>query len=284
MAEAQMEAILAAGDDKLGVIDANDNGVINEDDDCVVHASTDGGGGLLITGRQNSDAPDRMRLCTNQNDLAENEGHCFGSGMGGPDSAEASLEDCEFAGGPFVPMLAQFCSSLSSCLSAQTATGAAGRAAGAAPPHLTAGAVFQTLFVTPFRSGSGQLCNAGGPAVQITGDDNVTVLRELVPFPDASNPTHMCVHNVPVQLTFGGKVLRTVCFPVRNNAVDLALETDSENPFAIIDLTGLPGCGGRTAAPTMSEWGLILLLGTLLAVGTWGLGRRRGFYQSLPLP
>jgi hypothetical protein len=279
------QEILAAGSDMVGVIDANNNGTLNEDDDCVVHARVNPNGSSLdVFGRQDPSAPDRMLLCTNPNDLADNEGHCSGDGSVSSDSAEATLDGCQFSAGPFVPMRADFCSSLTSCLAKSAPLRVRGQAAASSPPRLTAGVVFQTLFTTPVRSGSGQICSAGGPAVEITGDDGVKVLFAIVPFPDAQNPTHMCVHNVPVQLTAGGKVLRTVCFPVRNGMTDFALGSTPDDPFAIIAFDSLPPCGPRAEAPSMSEWGLIVLTLGLLAVGTWVRGRRGTFYESLPLP
>jgi len=277
--------ILAAGSDMLAVIDANDNGMLNEPDDCVVHAQASANGLILdVFGRQNPMASNRMLLCTNPSNLMANEGHCFGSGSVGSDNAQVKLDDCQFSGGPFVPMVADFCSSASSCLATSAPISAAGQVAGSPPPQLTAGLVFQTLFNTPLRSGSGRVCSAGGPAAEVTGDDGVKVLFALVPFPDAQNPTHMCVHNVPVQLAVGGKVLRTVCFPVRNGMTDFALSSAPEAPFAIIPFASLPACGSRTGAPSMSEWGLMVLTLGLLAVGSWLPGRRRAFYESLPLP
>jgi hypothetical protein len=278
----ESDPIKAAGNDKLVVIDANQNGMLDEPDDCVVSANTDGES-LRVRGTQSTGATSRLLLCSDPEYPGKDHGDCWGDGFVGSDFAQANLGSCDFGSAPFVPMSASFCASLGSCLSdshMSLATGSAGQAAGPIP--LTAGVVFQTLFEPVQRSGFGQVCNAGGPAAQITGDDGVTVLRELRPFPNSQSPTHMCVDDVPVQLLLGGKVMRTACFPVSNGMTPLSV--GDGDPFAIIDFTALAGCAGGKGAPTMSEWGLIALMAGLLAIGTWTLGRRRSFYESLPLP
>jgi len=274
------QQILLAGSDQLAIIDANDNGILGEDDDCVVHARTDGSH-LDVFGRQSSSASNRMALCSNPSDLSSNEGHCWGTGSVSS-SADVLLNTCDFAGAPFVPFEADFCTSMASCNSDTAPSAATTNQDGSGPLKITAGVVFQTTFITPFESGSGQVCSAGGPTAQITGDDGVTVLRQLVTVQDGSN-SYMCAHNVPVELLGGGFVFKTACFPVRNGGADFALENTPDTPFVVIDFSSLPGCGRLTGAPTMTEWGLITLMLALLAFGTWTLGRRPGF-SALRLP
>jgi hypothetical protein len=265
--------ILAAGNGTLASIDMNDNGVPDESGDCNIFATAQAdGSGLVITGEQLTG--DKARPC---------EGQCFGSGFvspGGGGFGEAIINSCDYAGAPFVPLLADFCSSLSSCLSGNpTATG--GGPAGFSAPVLTAGAIFRVT--QSFRAGFGQLCSAGGPAAEITGEDGVKVLRNFFPYPDAQNATHMCVSNVPVQVeSMDGFVFKTACVPVSDGFTPLAFA--GEEPFAIIPFVGLLPCGEVRGAPTANEWGLISLMAALLGLGVWGLGRRRSFSAGLPLP
>jgi hypothetical protein len=273
--------IRAAGNAQLLIIDANQNGMLGDADDCIVGATANGSN-LTIRGTQSTSASTRLVLCSDPGNTSKDHGSCWGSGFVSADFAEADIANCDYAGAPFVPISAEFCMSLDSCLSDSSfahSAGAAGQAEG--PVSITAGAVFQTTFTTPLRSGFGQICNAGGPTAQITGDDGITVLRELRPFPNGDSPTHMCVDNVPVQLLLGGKVFRTACFPV-NSDMTTPLTVEDGAPFVVIDFNTLAGCGAVRGAPTMSEWGLIALMAGLLATGTWALGRRRSFYESLP--
>lgn len=268
--------ILASGDTRLATIDANDNGMLNEPEDCVYTGKVrPDGSDLEVTGHQNS-GPNELVGCL---------GSCFGNGQVNSDFADVTLNSCEFSFAPFVPLFTEFCESLQSCLSDNATQGAAGGGtAGGGIPTLTAGTIIRTS--QGFRAGFGQLCRAAGPAVEITGDDGVKVLREIVPFPNASNPTHMCVHDIPVQLNFGGAIVfRTGCFPVRNGMVDFALSDNPDSPIALIAFDGaLAPCGTARGAPTVSEWGLLTLIVALLGLGTLGLSRRRGFYQTVRLP
>ena len=269
--------ILAAGNGSLAIIDANGNGIIGDPEDCVLNASgraTDGL--LLITGKQ-ADGPNKLRVCT---------GNCTGNAFLDGTSDEVVLHSCTFAGAPFVPMTADFCPKLGPCLASNinSTTSSAAVQAGLAsvPLTITAGVVTQDLIGV--RSGFGQVCTAGGPAVEITGDDGVKVLRALEPFPSSGSPTHMCVRNVPVQLASDGFVFRTACFPVENGVTNFALASDPEVTLARIDFTELPPCGAVRGAPTVSEWGLIVMMLGLLSAGVWTLSRRRAFYAGLPLP
>jgi hypothetical protein len=269
-AEMPPEDLLVANNSEIAFIDANDNGM-RDSDDCMLNATMKSDGSDLIINGTQTDTPNKLVVCS---------GMCYGSAFRSSDYAEVGIESCQYAGGPFVPLLADFCDS-DECTSSDTAH--SGTAAGNGPLLIRSGAIFRTFFGLEL-AGSGVVCNAGGPAAQIVDFDGRTVLRDLVPFPDALNPTHMCANNVPVQLVSGGFVLRTACFPVKDGASPLALSGDPDNPLAIIDFENLASCPGRASrAPTASEWGLFALVLSLLVGGTWMLSRRARFAASLPL-
>lgn len=261
--------ITVAGQQNIAVIDANENGILDEEDDCVFRARSETNGSNLVISGLQDEGPNQLRACT---------GDCNGSGFMSSDFGEVMLDDCEFAFAPFVPLRADFCSTLSSCTS-ETPTLAQPAGNGPGPVELRAGAIFRTL--TSFRAGFGQVCSAGGPAVEITGEDGVKVLRELFPFPPG-DPTHMCVNNVPVQLASDDSfVNKTACFPVSGGVADFAF-LDGE-PFARISFVALQACGAVAGVPTASEMGLGILLLALLVFGVRTLSRRRGFAEVLPL-
>lgn len=266
-----MTDITVSGNKTIASIDMNDNGTPDEPADCNLSARANpDGSGLVIHGEQ--DGSNKARPC---------EGDCFGSGFVSHDFAEAIINSCEYAFAPFVPLVADFCTSLSSCLSSSASQSAGTVAGNGSVPVLTAGAIFRVT--QSFRAGFGQLCSAGGPAVEITGEDGVKVLRNLFPYPDAESATHMCVDNVPVQVQDSGDfVQKTACFPVNNGVSAYAF--DDGPPFALIVFDSLLPCGEVRGAPTASEWGLISLMVALLGLGVWGLGRRRSFSAGLPLP
>lgn len=271
--------VLAAGRTTIASIDADGDGVPDEPEDCNLSAQVvpnGNSGALLITGQQDVPPSDKLRPC---------RGVCGGSGFVSSDFAEAQLNGCDYAHPPAVPLLADFCSTLEICTSSSAISAGTGKPAGSGggPVVLRAGAIFRVA--NGFRAGFGQLCLAGGPAAEITTDNGTTVLRQLFPYPNAQNPTHMCVNNVPVQTGHPSDYeLKTACFPVDNGATPLALSGSPEEPFAIIDLEQLFPCGAVRGAPSVNEWGLIALAASLLAFGVWALGRRRAFAAGLPLP
>ena len=272
--EAQTQDILVANNSEIAFIDADNDGNRSADD-CFLSASIQSNGqGLMIVGTQ-TDTPDKLKVC---------DGNCYGSGFASSDFVEASLDSCEYSHGPFVPMFADFCDG-PECTSSDFAHAfGVGRPAGASGPiDLQSGAVFRNS-AGPELAGSGIVCSAGGPAAQIVDFDGVTVVRNLVPYPAAGEPTHLCADNVPVQLVSGPIVFRKACFPVKNGSSDIALSGSPGSPFATIDFDTLAACNGRGArAPMASEWGLIGLMLTLLLGGTWLLARRQRFAASLPL-
>jgi hypothetical protein len=277
---ADSQNVLAAGRSTLASIDANDNGIPDEEDDCNLSATaipTGPGSALLnVLGQQDAEESDKLRPC---------RGSCEGSGFMSSEFGEVTLNTCDYAGPPFVPLLADFCSTLESCTSEMATSGASGQTAGFdgdEPVVLRAGAIFR---IVSGAAGFGQLCIAGGPAAEVTGDDGVTVLRQLFAYPPgSSDPTHMCLDNLPVQMGESSEFeMKTACFPVANGVVPLALSGNPEAPFAIIDFGRLLPCGAVRGAPTVNEWGLIGLAAGLLGLGVWALGRRREF-AGMPLP
>jgi hypothetical protein len=272
---AEVLDVEAAGNRNLASIDMNDNGIPDEEEDCNLSATSGAdGSNLMIKGTQESG--NKARPCSE-------DGTCYGSGFVSNGFGEAIINSCDYASLPFVPLVADFCETLPSCLAASATSGqSAGQPSG--PVNIAAGTILR--LEQGFRAGSGQLCSAGGPAVEVTGDDGVTVLRNLYPYPSEENATHMCVDNVPVQVVMGGNsdpfVNKTVCFPVNDGVTPLAMS--GQDPFAIIRFVDLAPCGaGTRPVPTASEWGLMALIATLLGFGAWTLGRRRGF-AGLPLP
>lgn len=281
------ESIRANGQNTLASIDADDDGMIEEPEDCNLSATVDpNGSNLIVMGTQMA-GPNLLLVCTGTCSGFGNISGVSAATNGAPTNGgvvEATLNSCTYSGPPWVPMTAEFCETNSSDCSASPSASPAtssGTAGGIFPPvSVNFGVVFQTS-AGFFRSGFGRVCNAGSPVVQITGENGVPVIRELEPYPNAQNPTHMCVDNVPVQLAAGGfKVFKTACFPIENGMVNFSLGDGS--PFAIVELTGLPPCSSGTA-PTMSQWGMILLLTALLLFGIRTLGRRSAFSQTLSL-
>lgn len=268
----EQQNILVAGQTQIATIDMNQNGMLNEEDDCVFTGqATPGGGSLNVTGSQ-APGPNQARGCT---------GSCYGTGFTSASQIGVLLDDCEFAGGPFVPLQGDFCTTMAACASSGTATLAQPSGASPDPVILTFGTLFRTL--TQDQAGSGQLCSANGPAIEIIDEDGLRVLRELFPYPEGS-PTHMCASNVPVQLENDGFVNRTACFPSNGGVSPIALSGAPDDPFAIINLNALPPCGGESrGAPTVSQLGLAILLLALLGFGVRTLSRRRGFAEVLPL-
>jgi hypothetical protein len=165
--------------------------------------------------------------------------------------------------------------------STPSSTLAVGGANGNGAPVVLNAAELNDLF-GGFR-GEGFLCEEGGPGLQMTLDNGVTLLFKLRGFPNSSNPTHMCVPQVPLEAGIDDFEMDDICFPVDSNGNLSLFVQGSDTPFLTAPLSGLPSCTlGRRAAPTASEMGLILLALALLGGGTWLLSRRERFAASLP--
>jgi hypothetical protein len=257
-----------AGQTTIGSIDMNDNGVPDEPEDCNFSAFADGSA-LQVNGTQTG--ANKARPCL---------GRCVGSGFVSVDFAETIINDCDWGihspGAPFVPLVADFCSTLASCQSGSAPVAHAGQAP--TPLQITAGLI--TRITTSTVAGFGQLCTAGGPAVEITTDRGVKVVRNLFAYPNASNPTHMCASDYPVQLESGEIVNRTACFPVADGSTPISI--GDEPPLVIIALDALPDARGARRADDEP----VGLIGDAVAADARRVGivRRRGFAEALRLP
>jgi hypothetical protein len=144
---------------------------------------------------------------------------------------------------------------------------------------------------------SGMLCNQAGPAVLVqTGDSAPRMLFGLQQVncsgcankpsspcvPDTQNPTDLKV-TVPLRTISGGVVWRDVYTHLEGGSVTLSAVNTETIPIGAIAINGLGPCS-PTSAPTATEVGLALLTLILLATGSWALGRRRAFSESIPLP
>jgi len=270
---AEPSNLLVAGNPEIAFIDADNDGQADDPDDCVLTATVDGSDVVEVSGTQ-PPGPNKLRVC---------DGSCSGDSFVSVDFLEVTFTECDYSGAPFIPVVADFCDTVASCTPNGNGFAHGGGAGNGAPLNLVSG-----LVTFPLRGsdadGFGNICNAGGPAVQVTAG-GLTVLRELVPFPSSGTPTHLCVPDVPVQLLSGGFVLRPACFPVRpdGTTADIALSSTPGAPLALFDFAAVSACRGGAMAPTTSEFGLIALCATLLAGGTWMLARSRRFSGILPL-
>jgi hypothetical protein len=269
---AQPAALLVAGNSEIAFIDADDDGIPDDSDDCVLGATVDNNGDIVVEGNQPA-GPDKLKVC---------DGSCGGTSFISSDFLEVSFTSCDYSGAPFIPTTADFCDTVESCTPSSMSSRTGGVAGAPGPLRLVSGLITQPNY--PPGTGFGNICRAGGPAAKITLG-GMHVIKELEPFPNAQNPTHLCVPGFPVQLLSGQFVLRPACFPVGPDGmtIDFALSSDPTTPFALLDFGAAPGCLGGAAAPTTSELGLIALCATLLVGGTWMLARRRSFAGVLPL-
>jgi hypothetical protein len=270
VALAQPQQLLAAGNPEVAFIDADEDG--KDSDDCVLGATVGGDGDVLVTGDQ-PDGPNKLKVC---------DGSCGGSSFISSDFLEVTFEECDYSSYPFIPTTADFCDTVASCMPGSGSSHTGSTAGGGGPLRLVSGLITQPGY--PPGTGFGNICNAGGPAAKLT-IGQMNILKELEPYPNAQNPTHLCIPGFPVQLLSGGFVMRPACFPVGpdGETIDLSLSGSPSTPFAVIDFGAAPACLGGPAAPTSSEMGLALLCTALLIGGTWMLSRRRSFAGVLPL-
>ena len=158
--------------------------------------------------------------------------------------------------------------------SSSPAGGAGGRI-GTPPVLITRGRVEESGRTL----GSAVLCNDGlDPAVLVTQASGVKVLLRMTSV-YASGQDYRCVM-VPLPTISSGIQFFDVCFPVQyDGSVDIGTNSD----VTVLIPGVLPPCGSR-AAPVASEWVLIALAAALLVAGTWLIGRRRRFSESLLVP
>lgn len=128
--------------------------------------------------------------------------------------------------------------------------------------------------------GSGFICNSNGAAAQVKLANGVTMVVGL----GMETPGYLRVPGVPFQKAdLSGKLFLDVFIPKTDGTVTFALQSDPTHPFIDVPLSG-ELCLGRTAAPTLSEWKLIVLALALTVVGSWMIARRPAFYEALPVP
>ena len=124
------------------------------------------------------------------------------------------------------------------------------------------------------------LCNLNGPA----GVFNLGSASLLVPFAfftDDMNRVFLKLPKFPYEQGTGF-VLLDAYIPALGHKLIAALDGDPDHPLAVVDFDALSACLGRTQAPAMTELGLIALLVLLVLTGSWHLGRRATFYESMP--
>lgn len=128
------------------------------------------------------------------------------------------------------------------------------------------------------------LCNAAGPAVRV-GFPGGQVLLALSIVTDAQGQQFLKIPDLPLQTWTqsgpGGFTMLDAYLPVTPEGhLTAALSSDPQMLLVDVDLNGLPGCLG-SKAPTLSDWGLILAMISLLAVAAWRLGLRPGFAHAV---
>lgn len=131
----------------------------------------------------------------------------------------------------------------------------------------------------------GVLCDLGGPAAQVMAVGGACLIRRADPVSEEL-PDYLRVPGVPFEETYNGFGFFDIFIPITpgpNPKFSLSVGDlpPSEIPFSA--LAACTGCAGP-AAPALAEWALIGLALSLLLIGTWTISRRRGFYESLPLP
>lgn len=266
--------LMVSGESQIAVIDANDNGMLADAGDCTFTALVGSNGNLVINPSQGA-SPNPLRVC---------QGPCSGFAGFDSDNFFTTITGCSWnslsPGAPFVPACMEFGSSVpDSSSSPCSVTNTGGGASGVPdfPVDVKAGRLFYPGFEFIIAEpGFGFLCNAGGPAVEIqtiSGRRVVTDLKFIDGF--------VCV-NMPFETVSGSKVLLDACLPLTDSGI-LEFSVGDGSPVAETVFTGLPSCGGRNAAPTASDIGLVALGLALLGFGAWKIGARRGFSASLPL-
>ncbi len=130
------------------------------------------------------------------------------------------------------------------------------------------------------------VCNAAGPALQLhIPAGGPALLLPLTPYPNAQSPTHLRVASLPFERAapnLGSFTFLNVYLPLENGAYTAALATSPDSLLVNVVLSALRRCAGRNSAPTATDWGLVALVLAMLGLGSWRLGRRRRFYESLP--
>lgn len=266
--------LMVSGSQDSAIIDANDNGQLGDDGDCVFRSFIGGEDSLLIEATQPVTATNRLRACT---------GDCTGGASLDSESGDVWIDGCDWQRPPGygnVPAFLEFGATVPS-REGPSAIGAS-QDAPQQPLEVRAARLFVPM--TTGDPGFGLLCDAGGPAVQVTLRGGARVIRDISFVGNGQGPTHACVE-MPFELndTPHMMVLRDACVPITPaRTVEVAVDGEP-SPLTVTALSGLPPCGSA-AAPTTTVFGLIALVLALLGFGAWTLGRRRTFVGALPLP
>jgi len=157
------------------------------------------------------------------------------------------------------------------------------------------GSTFTHLSVqTGGQPSSGGVCqSSGSPVTQVTLSDGLTMNVSLAFFPGANDPNFLVIPNVPFQETNGQFFVTSVFLPVTTSLgtlgapttqLTMASSNNPSSPFFRLVLNQLPACTNATSVPSLHGWALILAMLVLMTLGVWRLGKRRAFYEALPLP
>lgn len=272
MAQAALspQPLTVNGDPNILVFDANKNGTIGDAGDCFVGGS--GIGNTLALTMTQEPTMDAVPLRACQPCPYSSSAMYTVTGFVSPSSAEATVTDtCVPNCCGSIPLIGEFSSST-------TISSTAGTAGTEVVMPLVLRSALLRDGEPPFQEmGSGFLCSdLGRPAAQVT-TSGVSFLVDL----SGNGGGGFTCAPIPMQRADNGRFdLIDACFPTKNGVSNLAL---GDTVIAEGDLNGLQSCA-RTAAPTASEWGLILLALTLASIGTWMLGRRPAFAAALPRP
>ena len=258
VATAAPSPLLISGSTTIGVIDTDDNGP--DPSDCVFMATIDPDNGqMMITSMQIDGTP-----------IAACPVNLTASGFKGSDSSSNFAGVQILAGLGGLPFIAELIDET-------------------ADPDPNDPVSLNDL--RDFGIGTGpegvarlQICSAGGaPAALVNLFDGGNLLVNLSFFPDAINPTFLCIPGPPLmfELDSNGFAPFDAYIPVTADGhITAAASSDPTTLFVDIDLNALPGCA-RHGAPTMTQWTIIGLAMTMLGLGMWALSRRPGFYENL---
>jgi hypothetical protein len=249
--------VLVSGQTKMAIIDGNDNGP--DDDDCSFTGVSDAMGNVTVSTTQDENVP--LRVCSGQywgsiDPTFPTDSSILGKFTSSSITGGIGYPNVPFSfDGTFLP----------------NGGGAGGGAA-------ADGA--RTVTKVELTNGMGQVVGSGSicdSVARVTLDNGMTMAVGLL----MDTPGFLRVQNLPFEKDdLSGFVFKDVYIPKTDGVVTFSLENAPNTILVQILLAGTCGRG----APTLSEWNLGFLALALLAGGAWMLGRRRSFYQTLPLP
>lgn len=250
--------ILVSGQSDIAIIDTNGNH-IPDANDCRFMGFTDISGNLLVTTMQTGGT--LLQACSGHYGGMIDLGFQTDTSISGRFTQAATTINGGIRNPPF-----NFDGSF-------LPQGGGGGAAGAPTGPRTVTKVTFTDGEGNFM-GSGTLCSS---VAQVTLANGVPLAVGL----DMNTPGFLRIASIPFQTAdLENVVFEDVFIPKTDGKVTFAL---GDNPTNILIQLLLSGTCGR-GAPALGEWKLIALATGLLAGGVWMLGRRRAFYEALPLP